>query len=82
MVNTQDPDSKVHVANMEPTWVLSAPGGPHVGPMNLAIRGSLQKDPRTTPSACYEKTLSYYTEGHFVFKKNMPDFFFDESLSS
>ena len=29
--------SKVHVANMGPTWVLSAPGGPHVGPMNLAI---------------------------------------------
>ena len=22
---------------MEPTWVLSAPDGPHVGPMNLAI---------------------------------------------
>ena len=21
-----------------PTWVLSAPGGPHVGPMNLSIR--------------------------------------------
>ena len=32
------PDSKVHWANMGPTWVLSAPVGPHVGPMNLAIR--------------------------------------------
>ena len=32
------PDNKVHVAYMGPTWVLSAPGGPHVGPMNLAIR--------------------------------------------
>ena len=32
------PDSKVHGANMGPTWVLSAPVGPHVGPMNLAIR--------------------------------------------
>ena len=31
------PDSKVHGANMGPTWVLSAPGGTHVGPMNLAI---------------------------------------------
>ena len=31
------PDSKVYGANMGPTWVLSAPGGPHVGPMNLAI---------------------------------------------
>ena len=34
------PDGKVHVAHMGPTWVLSAPDGPHVGPMNLAIRGS------------------------------------------
>ena len=32
------PDSKVHVAHLGPTWVLSAPGGPHVGPMNLVIR--------------------------------------------
>ena len=38
------PDSKVHGANMGPTWVLSAPDGPHVGPTNLAIR-----DP---PSVC------------------------------
>ena len=35
------PDSKVHGANMGPTWVLSAPDGPHVGPMNLAIRVAL-----------------------------------------
>ena len=34
------PDNKVHMANMGPTWVLSAPGGPHVGPMNFAIRVS------------------------------------------
>ena len=33
----QHPDSKIHGANMGPTWVLSAPGGPHVGHMNLAI---------------------------------------------
>ena len=32
------PDNKVHGANMGPTWVLSAPDGPHVGPMSLAIR--------------------------------------------
>ena len=32
------PDNKVHVTNMGPTWVLSAPGGPHVGPMDLVIR--------------------------------------------
>ena len=34
---TNIPDSKVRVAHMGPTWVLSAPGGPHVGPMNLVL---------------------------------------------
>ena len=32
------PDSKVQGAKMGPAWVLWAPGGLHVGPMNLAIR--------------------------------------------
>ena len=32
------PDRTVHGAIMGPTWVLSAPDRPHVGPMNLAIR--------------------------------------------
>ena len=36
-----NPDNIVHVANMGPTWVLSAPAGPHVGPMNLAIREAI-----------------------------------------
>ena len=31
------PDTKVHGANMRPTWVLSALDGPHVGHMKLAI---------------------------------------------
>ena len=31
-------DNKVHGANMGPTWVLSAPDGPRVGRLNLAIR--------------------------------------------
>ena len=38
------PDSKVHGTNMGPTWVQSAPGGPHVGPMNLAIRDYVDID--------------------------------------
>ena len=37
------PDSKAHGANMGPTWVLSSPSGPHVGPMNLAIKGVFPK---------------------------------------
>ena len=36
---TDVPDSKSHGANMGFTWVLSSPGRPHVGPMNLAIWG-------------------------------------------
>ena len=32
------PDSKDHGAYMRPTWGQQDPGGPHVGPMNLAIR--------------------------------------------
>ena len=32
------PDSKINEANIGPTWVLSAPDGPHVGPMNLSVR--------------------------------------------
>ena len=35
------PDSDNHGTNTGPTWVLSAPDGPHVGPMNLAIWVSL-----------------------------------------
>ena len=31
------PDSKVHGANMGPTWGRQDPGGPHVGPMYFAI---------------------------------------------
>ena len=33
----QNPDNKVHVANVGPTWGRQDPGGPHVGPVNLAI---------------------------------------------
>ena len=38
----QFPDSKYHGANMGPTWVMSVLDGPHVGPMNLAIRVSFK----------------------------------------
>ena len=38
------PDSKVHGANMGLTWVLLAPDGPHVGPMNLAISSAWDRN--------------------------------------
>ena len=44
--------SKVHGANMRPTWVLSAPDGPHVGPMNLAIRVFMSPYGITRPPWC------------------------------
>ena len=40
--NMDIPDSKVHGANMGPTWVLSAPDGPHVDLMNLVIRDAIE----------------------------------------
>ena len=39
-----NPESKVHVAHMGPTWVLLAPGRPHVGPMNLAMRETIPEE--------------------------------------
>ena len=36
-VSGKYPDSKVHGASMGPIWGWQDPGGPHVGPMNLAI---------------------------------------------
>ena len=36
--DTHYPDSKVHEANIGPIWGRQGPGGPHVGPMNLAFR--------------------------------------------
>ena len=37
LCETDNPDSKVHGANMGPIWGQQDPGGPHVGPMNFAI---------------------------------------------
>ena len=33
------PESKVHGANMGPSWDQQDPCGPHVGPINFAICG-------------------------------------------
>ena len=41
LLKDKTPDSKVHGVNMGPAWVLSAPAGPHVGPMNLALRDAV-----------------------------------------
>ena len=41
---------------MGPTWGLSAPDGPHVGPMNLAIRVSIS----TKQTAFYMSATDEY----------------------
>ena len=54
------PASKVRGANTVPTWVLPAPGGPHIDPMNLAIRGQCTR--------CYTRLVCWLTDprGPFV----------------
>ena len=60
------PDNEVHVANVGPTWILSAPDVPHIGPMNLAIRDMfvVVRAPRT----CVWSNILMDTRGdkHFL----------------
>ena len=54
-VKVEFPDSKFHGTNMGPTWVLSAPDGPQVGPIKLAIRG-----PQLPPThLCKTRSVNY-----------------------
>ena len=49
-----NPDSKVHGACMGPTWGQQDPGGPHGGPMSLAIWKDM-------PSISIAKLMYIYT---------------------
>ena len=51
-MSTGIPDSKVHVANMGPTWDRQDPSGPHVGPVKIAIWGILDNTQSTTAMLC------------------------------
>ena len=57
-------DSKVHGASMGPTWVLSAPDGPHVGPMSLAIRSVIRA--RRTWNLCQFSNCPYVTQCYIL----------------
>ena len=69
---------------MGPTWVLSAPDGPHVGPMNLAIMGGLCTMCGQLPSdfvlkwsggmwsACVHGPLARYVKLRVVHAPGMP----------
>ena len=63
---TQDPDSKVHGANIGPNWGLQVPGGPHVVPMNLAVWGIMPQAQRVRDRVanygfCGQTLLSLYS---------------------
>ena len=57
------PDSKVHEANMVPIWGRQDPGGPRVGPMNLAIWVKLLRHlTKYLPQKCNDAELPYDSE--------------------
>ena len=53
-------ESKVHGANMGPSWVLPPPDGPHLGLMNLAIRvNSFENAIIKTYNHIFQAPMSY-----------------------
>ena len=56
------PDSKVPGVNIGPTWDLSVPNGPHVGPRNLAIRDRKPKTWRIFRKFWAKKGDQSYTD--------------------
>ena len=63
------PDSKVHGDNMGPTWVLPDPDGPHAGPMNLAIRGVMDRDRMLWLRKATHKGWNYILSGYLFLSK-------------
>ena len=52
-----NPDSKVHGANMGPIWGQQDPGGPHVGPTNFAIWEHPMPPPVTANLAWWQLSI-------------------------
>ena len=57
------PDSKVRGTNMGPIWGRQDPGGPHVGPMNIAIWGGI---------GVFVIIPTPHSQGHQVLLKKKP----------
>ena len=66
------PNSKVHRAKIGPTWILSAPCGPHFGPINLAARDI--QGPNFLDKFCYRSYIQ--RECHSVLAKLHPVTFY------
>ena len=69
-------DSKVHGANMGPIWGRQDPGGPHVGPMNFAIRDPLKQFwiilKLDWEEACKIDTSKSFIRKKYIKTKNAP----------
>ena len=59
------PDSKIHVANVGPTWGRQDPGGPHVGHTNLAIWDRLGES--VNSRACPHRLLRRARESSYPY---------------
>ena len=61
------PDRKIHGANMGPTWALSVPDGPHVGPTNLATRDCITAIQYVILREVCWQQLDFIVGGRFLF---------------
>ena len=81
------PDSKVHGTNIGHIWVLSAPDGPHIGPMNLVIRVCARVSVLFQISRIVLYTMRLHTGGIYILQsyektywKDVQYFVTDENL--
>ena len=51
------PDNQIYGVNKGPTWILPAPDGSHVGPMNLVIWVYLLPVKAGVSGSCSEESL-------------------------
>ena len=58
------PESEVHGATMGLIWGPQDPGGPHVGPMNLAIWDVLDSDGKESPELGHYSTWNIMIKTH------------------
>ena len=75
-VSAAIPDSKAHGTNMGPIWGRQGPGGPHVGPMNIAIWDFIdleysQNIPVSAPESLTHWLLKMWLQYKGVISKHM-----------
>ena len=63
------PDNNVYGAIMGPTWVLLAPDGPHIGPMNFAIWDSTGETAMDDLEITWIQSFWY---NHSIHEQNKP----------